>query len=238
LGIFCGKPKSLGMGNIDLIYVAQLAYFLTFLSFAVRNVAWLRSGAILASAAAIYYSFNASNEPLWIPILWNLLFIIVNIVHLALSRWRSRDVKLDVLEDFLAKTVLSNFPPAEVRSFVALASEGTLSAGAKMIQAGTKIEHLFCILKGKVAIIAKGKKIAELGPGRFVGEMSLLTRSQTRADVDVESDLRVLVWTHENIEGWVNSDASRLGILQTALGTQVVEELLRNQSQSAAEQAI
>lgn len=221
------------MGNSNLAYVAQLAYFLTFASYTVRNVTWLRIGAICASLAAIYYGFNAGSEPLWIPIFWNVLFILVNSVHLALSRWRGRDVQLDALEDFLSKTVLTNFPPAEVRSFAALSSESDLAAGAHMIQSGMEIRHLFCILKGKVDVLSEGRKIAELGPGRFVGEMSLLTRSHTRADVVAQSDLKLLVWPHEVIENWVDSDASRLGLLQTALGTQVVEELLRQQAQVA-----
>ncbi len=222
------------MDNSYLIYVAQLAYCLTLLSYTVRNVTWLRAIAVLAALATIYYGFHVAAEPLWIPIVWNALFIGVNVIHLALSRWRSRDVTLDALEDFLAKTVLANFPPAEVRSFAELASEGTLVPGARIIHSGTQIRHLFCILKGRVSVLNQGKKIAELGPGRFVGEMSLLTRSLTRADVDVESDLKVLVWTHESIEGWVNDDAARLGLLQTALGTQVVEELLRQQTANAA----
>lgn len=218
------------MGNSYLFYAAQAAYFLTFLSFAVRNVAWLRFFALLSSGAAIFYGFYASSEPLWIPILWNSLFVVVNAAHLALSKWRTRDVKLGALEDFLAKTVLMNFPPAEVRSFTALSAEGELPAGKQLIQEGTKISHLFCILKGEVDVMVKNKRVAGLGPGRFVGEMSLLTRSSTRADVVAAKDLRLLVWTHESIEKWVDSDASRLGLLQSALGTQVVEELLRQQA--------
>ena len=214
-----------------MFYVAQAAYGLTLLSYSVRNVAWLRALAIAASCAAIFYGFSAGREPLWIPIFWNLAFILVNAVHLALSKWRARDVSLNALEEFLAKTVLMNFPPAEVRSFTALAGEGELTAGSQLIRFNTEIHHLFCILKGRVDILVKEKKVAELGPGRFVGEMSLLTRSRTRADVTVAEDLKVLVWKHEDIEKWVNSDASRLGLLQSALGTQIVEELLRQQTQ-------
>lgn len=223
------------MNSTDLIFIAQLAYGLTLLSYSARKIAWLRTGAILASAASIYYSFNIAEEPLWIPIVWNALFIVANLLHLAISQWRSRTITLEALEEFLAKTVLPNFPPAEVRSFADLAQEGALTTGARIIHAGTPTRHLFCILKGKVNVLTQGKKIAELGPGRFIGEMSLLTRSVARADVDAESDLRVLVWTHENIEAWVDGDAARLGLLQAALGTQVVEELLRQNGQGIPE---
>jgi len=218
------------MGSSYLFYVAQAAYGFTLLSFSMKNMAWLRSLALASSALAIYFAFHASAEPLWIPILWNILFIGANAAHLALSRWRSRDVRLGALEEFLSKTVLTNFPPAEVQSFSSLGAEGSMNAGAQLIHDDTEIKHLFCILKGRVDVLVKGNKVAELGPGRFVGEMSLLTRSRTRADVMVASDLKVLVWKHEDIEKWVDDDASRLGYLQTAMGIQVVEELLRQQS--------
>jgi CRP-like cAMP-binding protein len=218
------------MGSFSIFYAAQAAYLLTLVSFAMRNVVWLRVFALLSSGAAIYYALHAASEPLWIPILWNCAFVAVNCVHLALSRWRARAVALDPLEEFLAKTVLMNFPPAEVRTFAALGAEGALPTGAQLIRHNTEIKHLFCILKGRVDVMMEGKKVAELGPGRFVGEMSLLTRSRTRADVMVASDLKLLVWTHESIEQWVDGEAARLGYLQTALGTQVVEELLRQQS--------
>ena len=216
---------------MNLVYVAQLAYFLTFVSYAARNVNWLRCGAIVAGVASIYYASTVANEPLWIPILWNAAFIAVNGGHLALSRWRSRNVRLDPLEDFLSKTVLMNFPPAEVRSFTSLASEGELSAGAQLIRAGAEMSQLYCIVKGRVHVLVKERKVAELGPGRFVGEMSLLTRSLARADVVVSENMLALVWPHQSIENWVNGDASRLGLLQSALGTQVVEELLRRQGE-------
>ncbi len=218
------------MGSASLFYVVQAAYGLTLLSFSMRNIAFLRSLAIASGVLAIYYGFQVGREPLWIPILWNLLFICVNLVHLALSRWRARSVTLGPLEDFLAKTVLMNFPPAEVRSFAALSGEGELAKGAQLIKFNTEISHLFCLLKGSVDILVNEKKVAALGPGRFVGEMSLLTRSRTRADVVAAEDLKLLVWKHEDIEKWVNSDASRLGLLQSALGTQIVEELLRQQT--------
>jgi len=209
------------------VYIGQGAYFLTLISFSLRNMDWLRAVAIVASALAIYYSAYASSQPLWIPILWNSVFILVNGIQLLLTRWRKRNVWLDPVESFLHKTVLGSFPPAEIKSFVKKASEGELPAGKQLVHTGTDLKFLFCILKGKVEIFSNHKKTAELGPGYFVGEMSLLTRSPTRADVTAKENLKVLVWSHEEIEKWVDSDATRLSLLQTALSTQVVDQLLR-----------
>jgi CRP-like cAMP-binding protein len=213
------------------LYLGQLAYLLTFVSFAVRNVLWLRLVAVAASFVAIAYSLGVPGGPFWIPVLWNALFLLVNCTHLLLNRWRQRSVALDPLENFLSKTALANFPPAEVKSFAKAAGEGKLPAGNHLIRSGTNISHLFCLPKGRADVLTSGRKCAELGPGCFVGEMSLLTRSATRADVIAATELSLLVWPHEEIEKWVNADAARLGLLQTALGAQVVDQLLRQNEQ-------
>jgi hypothetical protein len=225
----------MAMEQSHLFYVAQAAYFLTLLSYSTWKITWFRTLAIFAGCITVFFNFNAAGTPLWIPILWNVLFVGVNGIHLALAVWRRKDVKLDALESFLAKTVLANFSSGEVRSFSALAAEGSLPSRAPMVRANSELRHLFCILQGKVDVLIQGRKVAELGPGRFVGEMSLLTRSVTRADVQAATDLKLLVWTHESIEKWVDTDPSRLGLLQTALGTQVVEELLRQQVHAVEE---
>jgi CRP-like cAMP-binding protein len=210
-----------------LVYLGQATYLLMLLAFGMRNIAWLRGLAIIASIATIYYSISGNSEPLWIPALWNLAFIAMNVGQLMFARWRARLVTLNPVETFLSKTVLANFPPAEIKSFAQVAGEGDLQHGKQLIRQGSDLAHLFCILQGKVDIKVNGKKHAELTAGYFVGEMCLLTKSKTRADVFAASDLKLLVWPHEDIEKWVSSDPMRLSLLQTALGSQVVDQLLR-----------
>ena len=220
----------------NLAYLGQLAYFLTFVSYGIRNVTWLRVVAIFASAATVAYGFLAASTPPWIPIIWNVLFIAMNVGQLALTRWRSRAVSLDPMETFLSKTVLANFPPAEAKSFAGLAKVGELTAGSQLIAAGTELKFLFCVLEGKLDVFAGGQKRAEMSAGFFVGEMSLLTRGLTRADVVASTNVKLLVWPHEEIENWVNSDTARLAHLQTALSTQVVDQLLRQNEELVRKQ--
>lgn len=216
------------MNPDSLAYVMHATFLLSFASFAFRNVNYLRGTAIVASLFTIYYSFTASTDPLWVPILWHFFFILVNTLHLGLNHWRHREIKLTATENFLHKTVLSNFPPAEVRSFLQISMSGSMPRGKQLIKSGTELNFLFCITAGHADIYSQGEKIGELGVGRFVGEMSLLTQSKTRADVVAGADLKFLAWAHEAIEKWVDSDAYRLSLLQTALGTQVVEVLLQH----------
>lgn len=216
--------------NLLPSYLAQSSYLLMLLAFSIRDLKWLRCFAMASSVAAIYYA-STQPEILWTPILWNSLFLFVNFLHLGLDIWSRRKQALDPLEQFLSKTVLANFPAHEVKSFAKFAQEGEVDAGVQLIKANSEIQHLFCILQGHVEIFSKGKKVAELKPGRFVGEMSFLTKAKTRADVVALEKLKILAWPVADIDAWVGEDPIRLGLLQTALGTQIVEELLRQQDE-------
>lgn len=219
-----------GMGDFYFIYLVQLSYFFTLLSFCCRNVNWLRSAALVASAIAIYYSLHVSATPLWTPVLWHSLFFLVNLAQLLASAWRRRAVALTPVESFLHQTALANFPPAEVRSFTRIGRLAQLPVNAQLVQINTKLAELYCVLRGRAGVFVGEQNVAELGPGCFVGEMSLLTKAATRADVFAADSLELVIWPHVEIEKWVGAEASRLGLLQTALGTQVVEQLLRQQT--------
>lgn len=77
-------------------------------------------------------------------------------------------------------------------------------------QAGTDLIHedgadasLFIIVKGRVEVITgdprHGKRIAELGPGDFFGEMSLMTGERRSATVRAVTDVAVLEITKSAI---------------------------------------
>lgn len=215
------------MDENGIVYLMHLTYLTGFAALCCKNIIHLRVLSTIASTATIYYSFVAFSDPAWVPILWNGCFVGANLVHIFLVNWRTRQVSLNPRESFLSKTVLSNFPSAEVRSFCELAQEGKLGEGKRLVNEGTDLSVLFCIMSGGADIYSKGFKVGELSAGRFIGEMSLLTQSKTRAEVITNSEVEFLAWAHKDIERWVDCDATRLGYLQTALGTQVVEVLLK-----------
>jgi hypothetical protein len=218
-------------------YLAHITYFFLLASYLTRKMSWLRVCAIMASVVTVFYAANVGSEPLWIPIFWNLAFIAVNGSQLAFQHWQGRLGRFTPTEHFLSKTVLQNFPPAEVKSFTEIARPGLLDQGNYLVQEGTELAYLFCLLKGKVDVVAQHRKVTELTAGHFVGEMSLLTQSAARANVVAVTDLELICWDHHAIEAWVNSDATRLGLLQAALGTQVVNQLLQQNSDLMDQQA-
>lgn len=206
-------------------YLGYLGYGLLLAAFALKDLPKLRMLAMAGSAClALAAGLTGTNWPLCFA---NVAFFAANGIHLALLRRQPTAASLDPLETFLSKTALMNFPPAEIRSFLARAKEGELDKGRPLVKAGTELGYLFLVVSGGVSVIIEQQKITDLNAGCWVGEMSLLTKSQTRADVVTHSPSKFLVWAHSDIDEWINGDPVRLAHLQTALGAQVVEQLLR-----------
>jgi len=64
-----------------------------------------------------------------------------------------------------------------------------LDAGAVLIPAGSRVDHLYILLDGQLAIKAmNGAQVAKLESGEVVGEMSLVDPAPTSVSVEVAQD--------------------------------------------------
>ena len=63
------------------------------------------------------------------------------------------------------------------------------------MQEGERGREFFVIVSGEVEVRRKGRKLATLGPGSFVGEMALLSKAPRVATVTAVTPLDVLVIT-------------------------------------------
>jgi len=69
----------------------------------------------------------------------------------------------------------------------------TMAKGKTMIKQGDPGKEAFIILSGKAVVKKRGKKVATLGAGSVVGELSLLDHGPRTATVVCESDCQLLV---------------------------------------------
>ena len=68
-----------------------------------------------------------------------------------------------------------------------------LDAGANLIPLGGRVENLFFVLEGRLAIRSRaGEDIALLESGEIIGEMSLVDPAPTTVSVEVVADSTVL----------------------------------------------
>jgi len=83
----------------------------------------------------------------------------------------------------------------DLQRIAQIADELDLRAGKVLIQEGERGREFFIIVSGEVEVRRKGRKVATLGPGSFVGEMALLSKAPRNATATAVTPLNVLVIT-------------------------------------------
>jgi CRP/FNR family transcriptional regulator, cyclic AMP receptor protein len=71
--------------------------------------------------------------------------------------------------------------------------ETTVPQGKELTRQGESGRECFVIVEGEAKIVRNGKKIAKVGPGACIGELSLLDKGPRTATVVAESPMTLLV---------------------------------------------
>jgi CRP/FNR family transcriptional regulator, cyclic AMP receptor protein len=79
--------------------------------------------------------------------------------------------------------------------------EVAMPAGTLLAEQGATGREAFIVLDGSVAVKRNGRKVASLGPGSIVGELSLLDHGPRTAALSCESDCSIFVISQRHFLG-------------------------------------
>jgi len=99
------------------------------------------------------------------------------------------DAKVDLLRDLPLFELCSK---RDLRRIAALAEERLVDEGTELIREGEPGREFFVVVDGEVDVRRRGRRVARLGAGSYVGEIALLSRSPRTATVTAATPLRVL----------------------------------------------
>ena len=97
----------------------------------------------------------------------------------------------------LLKTVplFAGCSKAELRQLARIADEIDLREGTVLTREGRSGREFFVLIDGTAQVTKEGKRIADVGPGDWFGEIALLTDKPRTATVTATSPVDVLVIT-------------------------------------------
>jgi CRP-like cAMP-binding protein len=94
-------------------------------------------------------------------------------------------------------TVFSGLSPEELARVTGAATVSEHPTGDELTEQGAYSHRFYLILDGKVSVERDGGVVAALGPGEFIGEISLLGGGKATATVRCEEPTRCLVLRRE-----------------------------------------
>jgi hypothetical protein len=206
-------------------YMANFAYLLYLLAYAVRDMLWLRLITIVAASLTVPYYYFQGEGPLWTPMLWAVLFGGINAFQIGWLILDRRPVGLGADERALYDTV---FWPLNARAFVKLAALAEwidADAGDDLVAAGDVPDRLLLLSSGDVQVcLATGERFA-LRPGQFIGALAFMTDRPASARVAARGPTRCMAWPAARLRGFLRKRPELATAMQRILGADVVVKL-------------
>lgn len=113
-----------------------------------------------------------------------------------------RDAKIELLKSV---PLFAGCSKNELRQLAKTADEIDLRQGTVLTREGRPGREFFVLIDGTAEVTKKGKKIADLGPGDWLGEIALITDSPRTATVTATSPVDVLVITDRRFRSVVET---------------------------------
>lgn len=112
----------------------------------------------------------------------------------------ARGIPSEVIQHFQAVPLFASISKKGLRGLVQAADEVDLPAGKVLVREGDWGRHLYVILRGTAEVTKDGKRVRELIPGDFFGEMAFLANSRRTATITARSDMRVMILGPQQLE--------------------------------------
>ena len=206
--------------------VGHLAFGLIAFSYLVKDIMYLRILSIVASLFGMFFNYTVPTEPLWLPIGWNAIFVMVNIYHISVLLYEKRPVQMDDKNTELYNTLFKELTPVEYLKISKAACWKNYQPNDVLIRQQHLVPDLILIYNGTIDVKVDDEKVAELRDGQFVGEMSFLTEKSATATCIVKHPTKCLVWKQQEFKDLLKRNPSLYFTIQSLLSAQVSSNLV------------
>ncbi len=130
----------------------------------------------------------------------------------------SKQNHLDALREVPLFSGCSN---KELEKVAKASDEIRMTAGTLIVDQGQTGREAFIVVEGEVEVKRNGRRVASLGPGAIVGELSLLDHGPRTATATCETDCTLLVIDSRRFTGVLDSVPAISHKLLATLATRI-----------------
>jgi len=210
---------------LDSWIVIHLAYLITFVALAIRDVLFLRIVLSFANVLQVVYQYGFNDNP--DIAVWNALFLIINIIQVVKLMKERAPIKIpDDIED-IYRTKFSDMTHREFLYFWSLGKQRDVE-DCSIIKEGEYQKNLFLILSGNASVSRDDRVIATLHRPEFVGEISFITREPASANVDADGRLYYIEWNQDELRRMKVKNSTFWTKLNQCLGEDLARKIKHN----------
>lgn len=218
----CNVPMSTHLVSI----VGHLAFFLTALSFALKDIVALRILAIISSCGAIIYNyFHPMGSPDWLPLSWCLVFALINIWRVYQMYAEQSKVSLSDIELEMLDTSFSNFNRVEFAKLIRSGQWETADINTTLTAQNEVPNKLYFIQNGTVAVIRDSKEIARTSDGTFIGEMSFVSNGNASATTITRTQTQLITWDRLSLERLLSRNPTLSILLKHSISVDLTKKI-------------
>lgn len=167
--------------------MGHLAFFLTAVSFLLKDIIFLRTIAVISSLVGLGYNYLALGGPNWLPIFWLSIFALINAFRIIGILREKLSINFSDEEKELFETVFNDCNPVEFMKLFRVAQWKSISAGSVIAKEGEPIDGVYMLYNGEVSVKRSGTEIGRPRDGALIGEMSFIQGENTPASATVIS---------------------------------------------------
>ncbi|MDB5540560.1 MAG: hypothetical protein JWQ89_2287 [Devosia sp.] len=212
-----------------VILFGHFTYFLLIVSMVMRRMVALRLLAVGSGLAKIVYRAFFVFDP--VSVLWETVFVAVNVVQLVLIWYYERHHRFDEDHRHFAENMPENVDRSAIKRMLDLSDLERYEPGAILTAEGAKVERLVYLADGIVKIERGDRVVAICGPGDYIGELSFLSGNPASATATVVKPTRALIFDQARLSAAMASDTQLQRTLESALNRNLAGKLTRANQQ-------
>lgn len=198
---------------------------LLLVSYAVKEILWLRLVMCFASLGFIAAMAVADPLPPAVAFAWQGVFLAINLARLVQLIHERRAVPLPPDARRLASSVFAGLRPRALLRLLAVGEVVDHAAGVSVVRRGEALACLTVVIDGRARVQLDSERSVELGQGSFIGELGYLTGKPAAADVTAATALRVVRWPFDALRGHLDANPDTRTAMQLVLGADLASKL-------------
>jgi hypothetical protein len=174
-------------------YLVHFSNILLLVSYSVREILWLRWFAVAAAVANLPY-YLSQTTVLWPPVIWGIVFMLINLYQIGRLYLERRPVVLSADEQRLYDLGFRGLRPREFVSLLLAGEWRDAEPGERIIAQGRAVDRVFIAISGSVEVSRSGGRVGTFAPGQIIGLALAVTGEAPSFDAAFIEPGRYMSW--------------------------------------------